>query len=53
MSINYGILFSGISITFEDKVTKPMVQHVYKMKVLANEHEMTSLAWGIDAAQLF
>jgi len=54
MFINYGILFSGISINIEDKETKPIVQHIENMNVLTKEHEITSLAGGgIDAAQLF
>jgi hypothetical protein len=28
MSINYGILFSEISINVEDKETKPIAQHI-------------------------
>ena len=36
MFINYGILFSGISINIEDKETKPTVQHIQNMKFLTN-----------------
>jgi hypothetical protein len=53
MFIHYGLLFSGISINVEDKEIKPIVQHIWNMKVLAKEREITSLALGIDAAQLF
>jgi hypothetical protein len=53
MFLNYGILFSGISVNIVDKETKPIMQHLQNMKDPTTEHEITSLAWGIDAAQLF
>jgi WD40 repeat protein len=46
MFINYGILFSGISINVEDKETKPITKNIQNIKVLTKEHEITSLAWG-------
>jgi len=44
--INYGILFSGIGINFEDKETEPIAKNIQNIKVLTKEHEITSLAWG-------
>jgi ribosome biogenesis protein NSA1 len=38
--------FSGISINFEDKDTKPIAKNIQNIKVLTKEHEITSLAWG-------
>lgn len=46
MFINYGILFSGISINIENKETKSIAKNIQNMKVLTKEHEITSLAWG-------
>jgi hypothetical protein len=42
MIINYGILFSAISINIEHKETKPIVQHIQNMNVLKKD----SAAWS-------
>jgi ribosome biogenesis protein NSA1 len=46
MCMNYGILFSGISISIEDKETKSIAKNIQNIKVLTKEHEITALAWG-------
>jgi ribosome biogenesis protein NSA1 len=46
MFINYGILFSGISINIGDKEIKPIAKNIQNIKVLTKKHEITALAWG-------
>jgi len=46
MFIFWEILFSGVSISFEDKDTKPIAKNIQNSQVLTKEHEITSLAWG-------
>lgn len=44
--LSQAIFFSGISVNFEDKDTKPIAKNIQNVKVLTKEHEITSLAWG-------